>query len=88
MAQVCFDVVCALESSHKYEQIKKVEEGIPDSVLQCPAYAKKKSPKYAAAPFSVHFYSVQFIFSRTFHSRYQGSVFLTCLFLHKVTIRP
>jgi len=37
MAKVCFDVVCILPSSHKYEQIKKAEEGTPDSVLQCPA---------------------------------------------------
>jgi hypothetical protein len=37
MAKVCFDVVCTLKSSQKYERIKKAEEGIPDSVLQCPA---------------------------------------------------
>jgi len=37
IARVCSDVVCILPSSHKYEQIKKAEEGIPDSILHCPA---------------------------------------------------
>jgi hypothetical protein len=37
MAKVCFDVVCILPSSRKYQQIKKAEVGMPDSVLQCPA---------------------------------------------------
>jgi len=37
MTSVSFDVVCILPSSQKYEQIKKAEEGIPDSVIHCPS---------------------------------------------------